>query len=322
MDDAGQSKLMQIAREARALVPCPDCGKGDISALDPQAEGVALTNVMGAWNRKEFPDCPWDEVTSAMKSLLVQASYECPECEATVPDNYHIGALTSTTEELDDEAASIYSHVENRDIKEIYHYISELEKFNDDRNHVKLLKLSVDSVLHDYQRAYHAEVAARRSAPIWQTEERKREQSELRSARWRISWLNAQLEFANAPEREWKRHQDDCRVTRAAQDRLLELERKVDIHSKYLIFGWIAFAIAVGGDVWAVLAAGDLYRMAGKALIGACGLVTALGPFFLYAVYKDGRTAMATLSRNRVYLERQAGLIKDGPAPDETHPPD
>jgi hypothetical protein len=312
MAESPKERLEALAGIVFALLPCPVCMEGQISASDPKKDAEALKLASDDWEKGNYPGLSKDDVTETMKSLLAEARLGCRECASDAHDDYDLKTMYMSTEDLDKAATLIYNRVDRRSTKEIYDYIAELKLALPNDNRVRLLELCIDGVLFEYRNAYQDEVAARRAAPIWHTRERKEERQELRTAKGRIEKLQQELEELRLPEskvrQEWERYQSDYRATRAAQDRLKTLEKKSELLSRAFICVVIALFTAICVDVWALIKPGEIYREAGKVIIGVCGLVTLIGPFMLFAVFRESRAARVDLDRYGPGLAHQAGI--------------
>jgi hypothetical protein len=98
--------------------------------------------------------------------------------------------------------------------------------------------------------------------------------------------------------------EDLLRIAKGAEDRIQELEHLTSRQSRYLVIGLGIFCVALIVDIWAIVALGNLYRTAGDLLIGGSILVTVLGPFMLYSIYKDGKSSLEKLNKYRRSMEK------------------
>jgi hypothetical protein len=62
--------LTEIAKKARAIIPCEHCGSYEIIADDEEAELLAHAMAINAWKRGEFGRAPLEAVGSDLQVVL------------------------------------------------------------------------------------------------------------------------------------------------------------------------------------------------------------------------------------------------------------
>jgi hypothetical protein len=78
--------MEQIAKEAGAIVPCPECGHYDVFADDPEATSKAYEMATKAFKRGEFEGLTIEQVREEMAAVLLDASRDCPGCGRMLDD--------------------------------------------------------------------------------------------------------------------------------------------------------------------------------------------------------------------------------------------
>src|SRR5882672_4165761 len=115
----------------------------------------------------------------------------------------------SKTEELDDSAKWILTDIAGGSAKAIDDVLADLMKEYPAERRLEFVRRAVEDILREYGAAYRAEIAARRTAPIWQTKERAEEREDLESCRRQIALLSAQLDSITDQQKEqWERERE------------------------------------------------------------------------------------------------------------------
>ncbi len=193
MEATPNKRLETLAQIVFALLPCPVCREGPISAADPTKDAAALKIASEDWEKGNYPGLSKEDVLEMMQALLIRAKLGCRDCASDVHDDYDQKTICMSNEELDQAATLIFNRVENRDKKEIFQYTEELKSALPDDSRLRLLEICIEGVLCEYKYAYEDEVAARRAAPIWHTREREEERRNLQIAETSNEALNLEL---------------------------------------------------------------------------------------------------------------------------------
>lgn len=193
----------------------------------------------------------------------------------------------SKTEELDDSAKWISTHIAGGSAKAVDDSLADLVKAYPDESRLEPVRRAVGDILREYGAAYRAEVEARQT-------------------------LSAQLNSITDEQKEqWERE----REVEWIEARWVALKRSANMANRTF---WIALAVfltALVGDAWAFfIAHGDTYlRFARDTVIGACIFATVLGPFIMRAASKDISATKSALEKFVTWQEKKVrSAIKTG----------
>ena len=73
--------LIEIAKDAGAVIPCDLCGNFDLrNEDDPATDKMAYAMATNAWKSGQFRSAPLEEARTLMASILKSANDRCPSC--------------------------------------------------------------------------------------------------------------------------------------------------------------------------------------------------------------------------------------------------
>jgi hypothetical protein len=86
LNDHFTEAIEGIAKEAGAIIPCPECEHYDVFADDPDAKSKAYAMATKAFERGEFQGVSLKQVRDEMAAVLLDANRDCPGCERMLDD--------------------------------------------------------------------------------------------------------------------------------------------------------------------------------------------------------------------------------------------
>jgi DNA-binding transcriptional MerR regulator len=312
MSDDHANLILELATQAHAVQPCSECERHFTRLFFIGAAEATQRLALEPWRQGKFGGLSWPQVAELIKETIEKAPLKCPECGALKDDDYSLlGLESTTTEELDETAKHIFNNVEGFQLKEINAFLDEFQKERPDDGRIDLVKRWTSDVLSELRQAYGAEVAARRNAPVWQTEERKIEKAELAFAHYQIGSLSQRLQYYESPEREKERIERQERASLV--ENVSSMSKAVSDWEKLYIAGVLAMLAAIGIDIFAFFARGEIYKFAGGAVIYGSAAITVIVPVILAIWYKDWKVAVNRLRRYRHLAEFEgAPVSRDG----------
>ena len=74
-------QLLEIARQAGAIINCPNCSASEVCAFDKDADSRAYAMATNAWKEGAFRSASREETMEEMKSVIFDANHRCPVCQ-------------------------------------------------------------------------------------------------------------------------------------------------------------------------------------------------------------------------------------------------
>jgi len=189
----------------------------------------------------------------------------------------------SKTEELDDSAKRIFTHIADASAKAVDDSLADLVKEYPDESRLEFIRRAVADILREYGTAYRAEITARQT-------------------------LSAQLNSITDEQKEqWERE----REVEWIEARWAALRRSANMANRIFWMTLAFLLIALVGDAWAFfIAHGDTYlRFARDTVIGACIFVTVFGPFIMRAAWKDSLATKSALEKFVTWQEKNVQSV-------------
>jgi len=297
--DYVDQKLTELARQLGTIRPCPKCGAGMLGP--PTSEEALLERVKLGVENDQYSPLSVQDAQLRLGWILAALETFCLECEYDDEDDETDDALSLTTvdrptsESLDDDARHV-RWLEKGDIPEAMELLAEIAKSYPEDGRINLFGRGFEQIVRQYRDAFAREVKARRTAPIWQSMERRQELENLEATRQRLQSAEHRLAKATDLEEVWRKKQDGVRIIIEQKSEIERLERAVMQNDWIFLICLAIFIVCAATGVASYFIPRYFDSTVLRFLHDGIWAGLVIAPLMATAIYADGRR----LNRERV----------------------